>query len=351
MLEALQRLPLEDLFPALLDRDFRDQNFLFQGDFGSFPAHQQKVVVMSAEEDDVRRLPEDGEPVAAEQVLRREAGKAGLIDLHRLGKAGEVDQDQDGLFFIATHEGQNLVVVVGKEFDAPPAEGLELPAQGDHPPHPPQQRRRVACLGLHTDRFIMIFRIDDDRQEEPLRVAHGKAGIAVRAPLHRGAHPVPIPQVVVVPHAEFVAVVDDRRPREGKEEDVHQLDLPPVIPHERRQPAPDAEVDPGAGVPGIDAVHVVALLVGHHLQGQLVVVAQEEPPLAALGYRRGLLENIDDGEAVFHLQRHEHARHQGEMEGHVTGVTLAEVADGILRPLVRFGQQEPVGVVGVDMRP
>src|SRR5439155_25161552 len=41
---------------------------------------------------------------------------------------------------------------------------------------------------------------------------------------------------------------------------------------------------------GVLLVHVVALLVGDHLERQLVVVAQEEPPLRAPGDRGGRSE-------------------------------------------------------------
>ena len=37
------------------------------------------------------------------------------------------------------------------------------------------------------------------------------------------------------------------------------------------------------GLGGVDAIHEVALAVGHHLERQLVVVAQEDRPLAVSG--------------------------------------------------------------------
>ena len=47
---------------------------------------------------------------------------------------------------------------------------------------------------------------------------------------------------------------------------------------------------------------------------------------------------------------HEHARHHGEVEGHVALVAVAEVLDHVLRPLVGLGQQHAVGVARVDLR-
>jgi hypothetical protein len=111
---------------------------------------------------------------------------------------------------------------------------------------------------------------------------------------------------------------------------------------QRRQAAADAQVDAHLRVARVEPVHVVALLVGDHLERQLVVVAQEERPLAVLGDRRRLLQDVDDRKAVLHAQRHEHPRHQREVERHVALVAVAEVGDRVLRPLVRLGEEHAV---------
>ena len=97
---------------------------------------------------------------------------------------------------------------------------------------------------------------------------------------------------------------------------------------QRREPAADADVDPHLRIGGVGLVHVVALLVGHHLERQLVVVAQEHRPLAVLGDVGRLVQDLDDRVAVFLPQRHEHARHQREVERHVALVAVAEVRRG-----------------------
>jgi hypothetical protein len=78
------------------------------------------------------------------------------------------------------------------------------------------------------------------------------------------------------------------------------------------------------------------------------VVAQEQPPLAALGQRRGAPQDVDDGLDVLLAQRHEDARHHREVERHVALVPVAEVRAHVLRPLVGLGQEHPPGVVAVD---
>ena len=55
------------------------------------------------------------------------------------------------------------------------------------------------------------------------------------------------------------------------------------------------------------------------------------------------------GVAVLLPQRHEHARHQREVERHVALVAVAEVVADVRRPLVRFGQQHAVAVRGVEL--
>jgi len=174
---------------------------------------------------------------------------------------------------------------------------------------------------------------------------------AFRAPLHGGTDTVAVAQVDVVPHADLVTVIDDRRPGEREKQAIHELDPSPVVAEQRGQAATDPEIDACNRVASIDAIHVVAFFIRYHLERQLVVVAQEERPLRCFRNRRCLREDVDDREAIFHADRHEEARHEREMEGHVTLVTVAEVGDGVLRPLVRLGQQHPVRVTLVDVAP
>ena len=98
-------------------------------------------------------------------------------------------------------------------------------------------------------------------------------------------------------------------------------------------------------------VHVVALFVGDHLQRQLVVVAQEDAPLALSAEISGVWAMISTiGVRTSSRDRHEDARHQREVERHVALVAVAEVRPHVGRPLVRLGQQHAVRVVRVDRR-
>ena len=138
-------------------------------------------------------------------------------------------------------------------------------------------------------------------------------------------------------------------PRHRQQQRVHQLDLAPVVVHQRREAAADAEIDARARIDGVGVPEVVALLGRHHLERQLVVVAQEDRPLAAVGDVRRLAHDVGDRVPVLLRQRHVHARHQREVERHVAFVALAEIGPRVLRPLVGLGEQHAVGIVRVDL--
>ncbi len=133
--------------------------------------------------------------------------------------------------------------------------------------------------------------------------------------------------------------------------DGQQLDAAAAVLDQRREPAADAAVDPHLRIVGVDRVHVVALFVGDHLDGQLVVVAQEQRPLRGGRELGRLVEDLGDGVPILLAQRHEHARHQREVERHVAFVAVAEVRADVGRPLVRFREQHAVRVRGVELAP
>ena len=61
-----------------------------------------------------------------------------------------------------------------------------------------------------------------------------------------------------------------------------------------------------------------------------------------------LRHDVGDGQAVFLAEGHVDARHQREVEGHVALVAVAEVGADVGGPLVGFGEDQAVGVFGVD---
>ena len=246
--------------------------------------------------------------------------------------------------------GQDLAVRRVEELDRAPPQRHAVVADGDHPPGPVEEARLRLGLRLDVDRVEAVDRILDRGQEQFLGVGAGEAAVAVRAPLHRRAHAVAVAEIDVVAHADLVAIVEHRRAGHRQDEGLHQFDLAPVVLEERREAAADAEVDPRPALGGVERPEVVTLLGRDHFQRQLVVVAQEDGPLAALRDLRGLAHDVGDRVPVLAGDRHVHARHEREVERHVAFVAVAEILRGLLRPLVGLGQQHPVGIALIEGR-
>ena len=124
----------------------------------------------------------------------------------------------------------------------------------------------------------------------------------------------------------------------------------PAVADERRQAPANADVEPRLRVHAVRQIHVVALVVGHHLERELVVVPQKERPLAAVGNGRRLLHDVGDRLSILQVQRHEDARHDREVIGHVAFVAVTEVGPHVGRQLVGLGQQHPAGMPRIDVR-
>jgi hypothetical protein len=131
---------------------------------------------------------------------------------------------------------------------------------------------------------------------------------------------------------------------------VQQLHLPAVVADQRREAPADAEVDAHLAVMRIRAVHVVPLLVGDHLQSQLVVVSQEQRHWLFAGICGVCARMSRIGKPVLHVNRHEHPGHDRKVEVHVALVAVAEIRGRVLGPLVRFREQHAIRKTRVDVR-
>ncbi len=313
------------------------------------PAQLEPVEAIAREREEVRQVADWRERCAAELLDGHGALVRGEIQLHRLGGARQVRDAENDVFAVLTQVHEHLAVARADESQRAASEGLRILSHQEHALHPVEQRRAVALLRFDVHGLVAVDGIHHRRQVQLLRIGPREAGVAVRAPLHGRAHAVAVAEVHVVAHADLVAVVDDRRAGHGQQQAVHQLDALGIVLHERREPPADAEVQAGARVRGVHLVHVVALAARHHLEGQLVVVAQEDGPLRAVGDVRRLLHDLDDGVAVLLRDGHVHARHQREVVCHVAFVAvLAEVVAHVLRPHVGFAEQHAARVVSVD---
>ena len=204
-------------------------------------------------------------------------------------------------------------------------------------------------MRLHVDRFVAVDRIHDHGAVELAGRGPREARVAVAGPLHGRAHAVAVAQIDVVAHPDLVPVVNDGRAGKGQQDAVHQLQPPAVVVEQGRQPAAGADVDAHLRIVAIRQVHVVALFLGHHLERQLVVVAQEETPLAIVGNVGGLPHDLDHRVAVLETQGHEEPGHERKVEGHVAFVARAEIGQHVARPLVGLGQDHAVAVARIHL--
>src|SRR6516225_2998342 len=286
-----------------------------------------------------------------EDLDRNSTFRLRQIEIHRLSETREIRDAQDPFISVLSQVGEYLSVGRIKKLDcSAPKDGKKL-SQRNHVPHPIQERGRITLLGFHVDRFISPNWIHDDGTIEACGVSGGKAGVAIRIPLHGRTDAIAVTEVNVIAHADFVAVVEDGRAGKGKKQAIEQFNAPAIVVDQGGEAPPDSEVNAHSRVRAIGEVHVVALVVRHHLESQLVVIPQKEAPLTCLRKAGRLGDDVDDGQAVFLAQGHIDARHQWKMEGHVALVAIAKVWSHIRRPLVGFGQEQAARIARVDLTP
>ena len=182
-------------------------------------------------------------------------------------------------------------------------------------------------------------------------VCRRKTGVPIRAPLHGGTHAVSVSQINVVPHPDFVAIIDYRRTGQREQQSVHHLDTAPVVSHQGRQASANTQIETHSGVLGVDPVHIIPFFICNHLQGQLVVVTQKNGPLAGFGNGRRLFQDVGDRVSVFHVQRHEKPGHERKVKTHVTFISLSEILDCIFRPLVGLSKEHATRILFVHSSP
>ncbi len=184
----------------------------------------------------------------------------------------------------------------------------------EHLADPVQERTRCRELGLHVDVAVVVDQRLHHGQVQLARVGGGEPRIAVGVPLHRRPRGVAVLEPDIVPHADLVAVVQERTSGQGQQQRMDEFDLCTGIVEQRREPAPDTHVGAHPRIRCIPAEHRFAFLVGHHLEGQLVVVPEERPPLGPCRDLRGVLHRLDDRTGLLVAQRVEQAGHDGEVE-------------------------------------
>ncbi len=161
----------------------------------------------------IGRLADDWKAGVAEHFDQPPTGETAQVELDVLHVTRQIGHGQHRLSVDFAEEGQHFAVFGREQFEIAAAQSHVVLTQRDQPLDPPQERARIPLLGFDIHGFIKIFRVDDQRRIELLRIGAREAGIAVRTPLHRRADAMAIAQIDVVAHADLVAVIYDRRAR------------------------------------------------------------------------------------------------------------------------------------------
>ena len=173
-----------------------------------------------------------------------------------------------------------------------------------------------------------------------------ETAVDIVAPLHGRADAVAIAEIDVVSHADFVAVIHDRRAGQRKQQPIHQLDSAAVVAEQRRQPPADAEL---IRVPRIARRRRDTCSRALRRSPSPASARRDCGGTCAHWHVSGIagvcVEDVDDRKAVLHVQRHEQPRHQRKMKRHVAFVAVAEIRDRVFRPLIRFREQHAVRVM------
>ena len=178
---------------------------------GRFGLQREPVKRVRAERQKIRLVGDRRKFRAAKKLNGHQRLKRGQIQFNRLDEARQIGDDQDDFVLVTADAGENLPVFGMQKFNRAAAERVLPLVKRDQAPHPPEQRIMVALLHFDVDGFVVIFRVEVDRQVKALRIRAGKAGVFIRAPLHRRADAVAVAEINVFAHADFVAVINHRR--------------------------------------------------------------------------------------------------------------------------------------------
>src|ERR1700674_3001051 len=100
----------------------------------------------------------------------------------------------------------------------------------------------IAFMRFNIRALVMVLGVDDHGQDQSLRVGRRKTGVAIRAPLHWSTYSIPIAQIDVVSHPDFIAIVNDWRSGKGKQQCIIQFDSASMIAKQRRKSPSNTQI-------------------------------------------------------------------------------------------------------------
>src|ERR1044072_1456746 len=135
----------------------------------------EPIMRVWAERNDVTGFSNWPKQIAAKHFHRHVAREARKVQFHRLGKAREIHYHQNDFVLVTAKKGKNLGIVWIKKFKRAPRKRLEIFPHGDDSACPPEQRGEIFLLIFHVDGFVVILRVDRNRQIKLLRIRSGKS--------------------------------------------------------------------------------------------------------------------------------------------------------------------------------
>src|SRR5579864_1698546 len=314
----------------------------------SYPPQLEPIKLVRSQSEQVGQVAHTRKNIIAKHLNQDVSLVAPQIQFDRLRGARKIVDHQHGFFAQSPQISQDSVIGGIEKFNRSSAKHSVRSANRYDALHPVEERVLAFFLGRYVHRRVAVYRILNQRSVQALRLRYRKARVPSTIPLHRCPNSVAVSQENIVSHSDFVAVINDRSPRQRHQHPVHQFDPAAIVVQQGSEPPSNAEVQPHGLAGGVHVIHVVAFHVGHHLQGQFIMVAQEQGPLAGRRDFRSLLQDFGDWFSVFQLQSHEHPGHQRKMKRHMELVSGPEVWSKIGGPLVGLGQQHSAAELFVE---
>src|ERR1017187_6785162 len=132
---------------------------------------------MRAERQKIRRVRDGGKLGAPEKFDGNHLLERRQIQFDRLREARKVGDHENDFVFVAQCVAQYFVIVRLEKFAFALTERTPAFAQCQHPAHPPEQRVRIFELGLDVAGFVVVGRVENDRQIKRLRIRAGETGV------------------------------------------------------------------------------------------------------------------------------------------------------------------------------
>src|SRR5262249_29711287 len=190
----------------------------------------------------------------------------------------QIMNEQDRVVAPVIANSKNGRIADRKLLEVAPANLWNLFAHPDDSFRPIQKRIRIAPLLRDIDVLIAVRPVTDHRQDRPVRFR--EPGIRLGGPLHWCAGTIPLRQVQVIPHTDFVSIPKHRRSRQREHQAVREFETPPVAVEHGSKPTTNAPVVELHLVIGTEALEdALALLLSQTPKIKLIVIAQKQPPL------------------------------------------------------------------------